>query len=111
MSLPSTIAGLNQLPTSENRNAYFQIIPPELLEFVNIRSDLRDSQEKKSFILLCLAGSPDAETALYQSADTVDIGCFAIATNQVAAYPYFGKITLNDEIGPTSKKRTEVMTV
>jgi len=84
MSLPPTIAGLNQLPTSEKRNAYLEVITRELSDFFNIPEDLRDAQGDDFF-------------------STVQL--------QDWAFPYPNKIILPDEISPTSKTRKEVMTV
>ncbi len=72
MSLPSTIAGINQLSAQEKRETYAKIMPPELLELFNIRPDLRDQQGNDLFKLKCNPGAIDAQMALYHQAGASD---------------------------------------
>jgi hypothetical protein len=83
MSLPSTIAGLNDLPLEIKRDTYSKIIPPELLDMFNISSDLIDTTGVDLFHLTCDPGTSDVELALYNSADAQDPIIFGHLTDTI----------------------------
>ena len=83
MNLPSTIAGLNNLPPEIKREAYARIIPPELLEMFNIPKSLKHSGGVDLLHLNCPEGSTDAELALFTSPDTRDPIIFGHLTDTV----------------------------
>ena len=83
MRLPSTIAGLNQLPLDIKRETYAKIIPPELLEMYGIQEDLLDNQGKDLFQLNCKPGSTDVELALFHSDEARDPIIFGHLTDTI----------------------------
>jgi hypothetical protein len=83
MNLPSTIAGLNNLPPEIKREAYARIIPSELLEMFNIPKNLKDSDGADLFHLNCPSDSSAAELTLFPSIDTRDPIIFGHLTDTV----------------------------
>lgn len=96
MSLPSTIAGLNQLPADKKRDIYQNIVPSELLELFNVREDLRDSQGRDLIQLHCPSGSSDVEIALYHSAEAQDPILFGHITDTIHGQLHILLYGMND---------------
>ena len=96
MSLPSTIAGINQLPADKKRDIYQNIIPPELLGMFNIQEDLRDSQGRDLIELHCPSGSTDTEIALYPSAEAQDPILFGHITDSIHGQLHILLYGMND---------------
>jgi hypothetical protein len=96
MSLPSTIAGLNDLPVEIKRETYSKIIPPELLTMFNIPSDLIDATGVDLFQLNCEPGSSDVELALYNSSDAQDPIIFGHLTDTIHGQLHILLYGMND---------------
>jgi hypothetical protein len=65
MSTPSTLSGINQLPTPEKRTIYTRVIPPELLDKFNLSPFLVDTDGHDLLHLNAPAGSTSLELSLY----------------------------------------------
>ena len=96
MRLPSTIAGLNQLPLNIKRETYAKIIPPELLEMYGIQEDLLDNQGKDLFQLNCQPGSTDVELALFHSIEARDPIIFGHLTDTIHGQLHILLYGMND---------------
>jgi len=100
MSFPSTIAGLNQLPTDIKRETYARIIPPELLDLYDIKNDLIDSQGNDLFNINCPPGSTDVELALYHKVDARDPIIFGHLTDTIHGQLHILLYGMNDINSP-----------
>lgn len=100
MSFPSTIAALNRLSSEEKRATYQKIVPPELLDMFQIRSDLRDSQGNDLFDLHCPAGSSDTELALYHTTNKQDPILFGHITDTIHGQLHILLYGMNDVNSP-----------
>ncbi|MCK5643396.1 MAG: hypothetical protein KAJ19_21480 [Gammaproteobacteria bacterium] len=96
MGLPSTIAGLNQLPLDIKRETYAKIIPPDLLEMFGIQKDLLDSQGNDLFQLNCHPGSTDVELALFHSDEARDPIIFGHLTDTIHGQLHILLYGMND---------------
>ncbi len=100
MDLPSTIAGLNQLPPVIKRETYAKIIPPELLEMYGIQKDLLDPRGNDLFQLNCHPGSTDVELALYNSVEARDPIIFGHLTDTIHGQLHILLYGMNDINSP-----------
>ncbi len=100
MSLPSTIAGINELPADQKREAYSKIIPPGLLDLFNISPDLRDRHNNDLFHLKCDPGTTDAELALYHQAEASDPIIFGHITDTIHGQIHILLYGMNDVQAP-----------
>ena len=100
MSFPSTISGLNQLPTKLKRETYARIIPPELLELYDIQNDLMDPHGNDLFQLDCPPGSTDVELALYHAVDARDPIIFGHLTDTIHGQLHILLYGMNDINSP-----------
>ncbi|MFO8036997.1 MAG: hypothetical protein R6U57_10265 [Anaerolineales bacterium] len=101
MPSPSTIGGINRLPTSQKRSLYAQIIPPELLEKFHIPPSLIDDKGRDLLDLNCPAGSTDAELALYHACDARDPVLFGHITDTIQGQVHILLYGMND---PTTQR-------
>jgi hypothetical protein len=100
MSLPSTIAGINQLPLDQKRETYSQIIPPKLLEIFDVSSDLRDFDGSDLFFLNCEPGTSDVELALFNSPEASDPIIFGHLTDTIHGQIHILLYGMNDVNSP-----------
>lgn len=100
MSLPSTIAGLNELPPEQKRETYSKIIPPELLEMYGVPEDLRTPDGRDLFQLHCIPGSADVELALYHEAEAQDPIIFGHLTDTIHGQIHILLYGMNDVHSP-----------
>lgn len=64
-----TIQSINLLPPDEKRAIYSRVIPPKLVEYLNLRPDLHDAQGRDLLWLRCPPGSTFVEMKFYQNGD------------------------------------------
>jgi len=100
MSIPSTIAGLNQLPADQKRETYATIIPPSLLEIYNIDQNLKDPDGQDLFHMHCPSGSSSAELALYHEADAQDPILFGHISDTIHGQLHILLYGMNDVLSP-----------
>lgn len=100
MSLPSTIAGINDLPADQKRETYSQIIPPGLLDLYSVSPDLYDQNGSDLFHLNCESGATDAELALYNQADASDPIIFGHITDTIHGQLHILLYGMNDVHSP-----------
>ncbi len=100
MGLPSTIAGLNQLPADQKRETYAKILPPELLDMYHLNVNLRDEQGRDLFILKCPPGSSDAELTLFPSSAARDPILFGHLTDSIHGQIHILLYGMNDVNSP-----------
>ncbi|GAB4406042.1 MAG: hypothetical protein OHK0052_27620 [Anaerolineales bacterium] len=67
-----TIAAINRMPADEKRAIYTRLIPPSLLQRMEITPDLHDADGNDLLYLNCPPGSAIAELALYHEYDARD---------------------------------------
>ena len=96
MSLPSTIAGINELPPDQKRETYSGIIPPELLDIFGVSQDLCDQAGTDLLFLNCDPGTPDVELALYHRADARDPIIFGHITDTIHSQLHILLYGMND---------------
>ena len=100
MSFPSTIAGLNELPSDQKREIYSKIIPPELLDLFGVSQDLRDQDGRDLFHLNCDPGTADVEIALFHQADAKDPIIFGHITDTIHGQIHILLYGMNDVNSP-----------
>jgi hypothetical protein len=69
---PTTIMGINKLPSQEKRDIYARLIPPSLLERFKLNPYLVDKNGNDLFLLNCPPGSASTEISLFHLANFPD---------------------------------------
>jgi hypothetical protein len=69
---PTTIMGINKLPSPEKRDIYARLIPTALLERFKLNPYLVDKQGNDLLFLNCSAGSSSTEMSLYHQVNFPD---------------------------------------
>lgn len=100
MSLPSTIAGINELSPEQKKETYSKVIPLQLLELFNIQQDLRDQDGRDLFHLKCEPGSSDVELALFHQIDAQDPIIFGHITDTIHGQLHILLYGMNDINSP-----------
>jgi hypothetical protein len=100
MSIPSTIASLNQLPAAEKREIYSKIVPPELLDMFQIQPDLKDQDGADLFELNCPPGASDAELALFNRTGASDPVLFGHIADSIHGQLHILLYGMNDVATP-----------
>jgi hypothetical protein len=96
MSLPSTIAGINELTLDQKRETYSKVIPPQLLELFDVSPDLHDQDGRDLFHLNCEPGSSDVELALFHKIDASDPIIFGHITDTIHGQLHILLYGMND---------------
>jgi hypothetical protein len=100
MSLPSTIAGINELSPDQKREIYSKIIPPKLLELFGVSQDLHDPDGVDLFHLNCDPGTSDVELALFHQVAAPDPIMFGHLTDTIHGQIHILLYGMNDVHSP-----------
>lgn len=95
-----TIAAINRLPEAEKRDIYTRLIPPSLLQRMNIAPDLQDSYGNDLLYLNCPYGSAVAELALYHEYDARDPLVYGQMTDTFTGQIHIMLYIINDPNAP-----------
>lgn len=97
---PTTIMGINQLEPSEKREIYARLIPPELLQRLNIDPGLIDDQGNDLLSIKASNGSHSVELALRHQLDFPDPVLYGHLTDTVNGQIHILLYILNDPFSP-----------
>jgi hypothetical protein len=97
---PSTIIGINQLPSAEKRAIYTRLIPAELLERFNLPASLHDDRGHDLLELNCPPGSVMVEMALRHQVDFPDPILYGHLTDTLNGQIHVLLYILNDPESP-----------
>lgn len=97
---PLSIAGVNALPQAEKEAIYGAVIPPELLERLGIKPDLRDSAGRSLATYRCAEGSSDVVIELRHDVDAPDPVLYAHVTDTISGQLHVLLFVLNDPESP-----------
>jgi acetoin utilization protein AcuC len=97
---PNTIMGVNQLTPFEKWEIYTRLIPPELLERLNISPILVDESGNELLTLQAANGSPSVELALRHRADFPDPALYGHLTDTLNGQIHILLYILNDPESP-----------
>ncbi len=100
MSTPSSIGGINLLPTPEKRDIYRRIIPPELLDRFRIPLYLNDVEGRPLFKMKCPPGSTSMEFKLYHRYGFPDPVLYVHLTDTLSGHIHILLYILNDPDSP-----------
>ncbi len=97
---PRSIAALNRRPEAEKRAIYADLIPGELIALFDLPPDLRAADGQDLLRLVCPAGSPGFELALYHPLQPRDPLCYGQVCDTVTGQVHVLLYTLNDPRAP-----------
>jgi hypothetical protein len=100
MEIPSTIGGINLLPTPDKRRVYARIIPAALLDRFRLNPFLTDKQGRDLFQLKCPPGSTSTEVSLYHQFDFPDPILYGHITDTINGQLHILLYVLNDPSSP-----------
>ena len=100
MSTPSTLSGINQLPTPEKRTIYTRVIPPELLDKYNLSPFMVDTDGHDLLHLNAPAGSTSLELSLYHEHGFPDPIIYGHITDTINGQLHILLYILNDPDSP-----------
>lgn len=96
MVIPSTLAGINQLPPSEKRIIYARVIPHELIERFHLSPFLVDPNGKDLLQLNAASGSTSVELSLYHKFGFLDPILYGHITDTINGQLHILLYILND---------------
>lgn len=96
MSIPSTLAGINQLPRLEKRDIYAKVIPKELINWLNINPYLVDKYGRDLLQLNAASGSTSVEMSLYHKHGFPDPVLYGHITDTLYGQLHILLYVLND---------------
>jgi hypothetical protein len=97
---PTTIMGINRLKPSEKREIYARLIPPELLEHLNIDPRLVDENGNELLSVNASNGSHSVELALRHRVDFPDPVLYGHLTDTINEQIHILLYILNDPHSP-----------
>jgi hypothetical protein len=100
MAIPSTLAGINQLPRPEKRSLYTRVIPPELLDRFNLSPFLVDTHGRDLMQLNAASGSTSVELSLFHKYGFPDPILFGHITDTINGQLHVLLYILNDPDSP-----------
>ncbi len=100
MSIPSTLAGINQLPRSDKRTIYSRVVPPELLDRFQLSPFLVDKYGKDLLQLNAPSGSTSVEMSLYHKHGFQDPILYGHITDTINGQLHILLYVLNDPYSP-----------
>jgi len=100
LALPSTIAGINNLPLPEKRQIYSRLIPPELFDRYHINPFLADRQGHDLLILKAAPGSSSVEMKLFHRYNFPDPVLYGHITDTINGQLHVLLYVLNDPHSP-----------
>jgi hypothetical protein len=97
---PTTVMGINQLDPSEKRETYARIIPPELLQHLNIDPRMIDENGNELLSIKAPNGSHSVEVSLRHQVDFPDPVLFGHLTDTLNGQIHILLYILNDPSAP-----------
>lgn len=100
MSIPSTLAGINQLSRSEKRSIYIKVIPQELIDRYKLNPYLVDKYGRDLLHLNASSGSTSVEMSLYHQHGFPDPILYGHITDTLNGQLHILLYVLNDPDSP-----------
>jgi hypothetical protein len=97
---PSSIAGINNLPTAEKREIYTRIIPQSLKDLFNLPTDFHDESGNDLLSFKYTPGSPSVEISLKHRVDFPDPIQYGHLTDTLNGQIHVLLYILNDPASP-----------
>lgn len=98
--LPSTIAGINELPEETRRKIYTRLVPHPILALFELPDDLTDPSGRDLVKLHCEPGSATAEMSLYHQVGFPDPVVYGQVTDTIVGQIHIMLYVINDPTSP-----------